>query len=170
MYWNNELTITMNTNTAATAAMMTAKEILANTSIEEYCKGEFAKFANDLVVTENEVSCTDGAAVHCESYALVLPEILKAIATQGNEFYGCSYWNSTYDMARWEFSFDGKELSITFTFHAVDDEPMCQECDEDAYYYDEETDCYVCPECGHSISSEEYKATCETITIQKFNI
>ena len=169
MYWNNELTITMNTNTAATAAMMTAKEILANTSIEEYYKGEFAQFADCLVVTENEVSCTDKAAVRWESYELVLPEILKAIAAQGNAFYGSSCWDSTYDYARWEFSFDGKELSIAYTFHAVDDEPMCQECEEDAYYYDEETNCFVCPDCGHSISEEEYKAVCETTTIQKFN-
>ena len=38
-----------------------------------------------------------------------------------------------------------------------------------AYYYDEETDCYVCPDCGYSISVEEYRAVCETITVQKFN-
>ena len=97
MYWNNELTITMNTNTAATAAMMTAKEILANTSIEEYCEGEFAQFANCLMVTDNEVCCTDEASVRCETYELVLPEILKAIADQGYEFHGNSYWDSTYD-------------------------------------------------------------------------
>ena len=169
MYWNNELTITMNTNTAATAAMMTAKEILANAAIEEYYKGEFAEFANCLMVAENKVRCTDKAAVRWESYELVLPEILKAIATQGSAFYGSSYWDSTYDYAWWEFSFDGKELSIASTFHAVDDEPMCQECEEDGYYYDEETNCFVCPECGHSISKEEYKAACEIITIQKFN-
>ena len=168
MYWNNELTITMNTNTAATAAMMTAKEILANTSIEEYCEGEFAQFANCLMVTDNEVCCTDEASVRCETYELVLPEILKAIADQGYEFHGNSYWDSTYDTAWWEFSFDGKELSITFTYHAVDDEPMCQECEEDIYYYDEEKDCYVCPECGHSISAEAYKAACELTTVQKF--
>ena len=168
MHYHNELTITMNTNVAATTAMMTAKEILANTSIEEYYKGEFAKFANCLVITENEVCCTDEAAVHCESYELVLVEILKAIAIQGNEFCGSSRWDSSYDLARWNFSFDGKELSITYTFHSVDDEPMCQECEENTYFYDEETDCFVCPECGHSISKEEYIAACETTTIQKF--
>ncbi len=168
MRWNNELTITMNTNTAATAAMMTAKEILTNTSIEEYYTGEFARFANCLVSTENKVSCTDEAAVHCESYELVLVEILKAIASQGNEFYGISHWNSCYDYAWWEFSFDGKELNIAFTFHSVDDEPICQECEEEVYLYDVETDCFVCPECGHSISKEEYIAACETTTIQKF--
>ena len=137
MYWNNELTITMNTNTAATAAMMAAKEILANTAIEEYYKGEFAEFANCLMVAENKVSCTDKAAVRWESYELVLPEILKAIAAQGNEFCGRSFWDSTYDYARWEFSFDGKELSITSTYHSVEDEPMCQKCEEDLYYYNE---------------------------------
>ena len=168
MYWNNELTITMNTNTAATIAMMTAKEILANTSIEEYCEGEFAQFANCLMVTDNEVCCTDEASVRCETYELVLPEILKAIADQGYEFHGNSYWDSTYDTAWWEFSFDGKELSITFTYHAVDDEPICQECEEDIYYYDEEKDCYVCPECGHSISNKAYRAACEPTTVQKF--
>ena len=168
MNYNNELTITMNTNRTATAAMMTAKEILANTSIEEYYKGEFAKLANCLVVTENEVNYSDEAAVYCESYELVLPEILKAIAAQGNKFCGSSRWDSTYDFARWNFSFDGKELSITYTFHSVDDEPMCQECEDDVYSYDEETDCFVCPECGHSISKEEYIAACETTTIQKF--
>ncbi len=169
MRWNNELTITMNTNTAATSAMMTVKEVLANTSIDEYYKGEFANFANCLVVTENEVSCTDGAAVHWESYELVLTEILKAIATQGNEFYGSSHWNSIYDFAWWAFSFDGKELIIAFTFHSVDDEPMCQECEENGYFYDEENDCFICPECGHSISKEKYIAACETTTVQKFN-
>ena len=95
MYWNNELTITMNTNTDATIAMMTAKEILANTSIEEYCEGEFAQFANCLMVTDNEVCCTDEASVRCETYELVLPEILKAIADQGYEFHGNSYWDSS---------------------------------------------------------------------------
>lgn len=169
MYWNNELTITMNTNTAATVAMMTAKEILANTSIEEYNKGEFIKFADALRVKKNEVCIVGEANVWYESYELVLTEILKTIAVKGNEFYGSSWWDSTYDYARWEFSFDGKELSITSTFHAVDDEPMCQECEEDSYYYDEETNCFVCPDCGHSISEVEYKAACETITIQKFN-
>ena len=168
MQYNNELTITMNTNTAATAAMMTAKEVLANTTIKEYNKGEFAKFASCLMVAESKVNCADRAAVYCESYELVLVEILKALATQGNEFCGSSRWDSTYDFARWNFSFDGKELSITYTFHSVDDEPMCQECEDDAYSYDEETDCFVCPECGHSISKEEYIATCETTTIQKF--
>ena len=151
MYWNNELTITMSTNTAATAAMMAAKEILANTAIEEYYKGEFAEFANCLMVAENKVSCTDKAAVRWESYELVLPEILKAIAAQGNEFCGRSFWDSTYDYARWEFSFDGKELSITSTYHSVEDEPMCQKCEEDLYYYNEEANCYVCPECGHIV-------------------
>jgi len=168
MHWNNELTITMNTNTAATAAMMTAKEILANISIEEYYKGEFAEFANCLMVAENEVSCTDEAAVSWESYELVLPEILKAIAAQGNVFYGSSYWNSAYDTAWWEFSFDGKELVVTSTFHCVDDEPMCQECEENSYFYDEENDYFACPECGHIISKEEYIAAYETTSIQKF--
>jgi hypothetical protein len=169
MYWNNELTITMNTNTAATAAMTTAKEILANTSIEEYSKGEFKEFADALHVKKNEVYIVGEANVWHESYAPVLTEILKAIAAEGSEFYGNSYWDSTYDYARWEFSFNGKELSIVSTFHAVDEEPMCQECEEDAYYYNEETNCFVCPDCGHSISEEEYRAACETITIQKFN-
>ena len=169
MYWNNKLTITMNTNTAATVAMAAAKNILTTTSIEEYKKGEFASFADCLHVKKNEV-CTIGEAnVWYESYELVLTEILKAIAAEGNEFRGNSYWDSTYDSEYWEFSFDGKELTITSTFHAVDEEPMCQECEEDAYYYDEETDCYVCPDCGHSISVEEYRAVCETITVQKFN-
>lgn len=142
MYWYNELTIAMNNNTAA---MMTAKEILANTSIEEYCKGEFAQFANCLKVTGNEISCTDEASVRCETYELVLPEILKAIADQGYEFHGNSYWDSTYDTAWWEFSFDGKELSITFTFHAVDDEPIPGTGKTSS------TRKYACPCCGLSV-------------------
>ena len=168
MYWYNKLTIAMNNKKAATAAMAAAKTVLTTTSIEEYCEGEFAQFANCLMVTDAEVCCTDEASVRCETYEQVLPEILKAIADQGYEFHGNSYWDSTYDTAWWEFSFDGKELSITFTFHAVDDEPMCQECEEDIYYYDEEKDCYVCLECGHSISAEAYKAACELTTVQKF--
>ena len=169
MHWNNELTITMNNKKAATAAVMAAKEILTNTSIEEYYKGEFTEFANCLMIAENKVRCTDKAAVRWESYELVLPEILKAIATQGNEFNGSSSWNSCYDSECWEFSFDGKELVITSTFHCVDNEPMCQECEENTYFYDEENDCFACPECGHSISKEEYMTACETTTIQKFN-
>jgi hypothetical protein len=169
MNWNNELTITMNTNTAATKALAAAKNVLTTTSIEEYYKGEFAEFANCLIVTENEVNCTEGAAIHWDSYEHGLPEILKAIAAEGNEFYGSSRWDSTYDYAWWEFSFDGKELNVTSTYHSIDEEPKCQECEEDFYYYDEETNCYVCPECGHSISEEEFKAACEFITTQKFN-
>ena len=168
MYWYNKLTIAMNNKKAATAAMAAAKTVLTTTSIEEYCEGEFAQFANCLMVTDAEVCCTDEASVRCETYELVLPEILKAIADQGYEFHGNSYWDSTYDTAWWEFSFDGKELSITFTYHAVDDEPRCQECEEDIYYYDEEKDCYVCPECGHSISNEAYRDACEPTTVQKF--
>ena len=40
------------------------------------------------MVTDNEVCCTDEASVRCETYELVLPEILKAIADQGYEFHG----------------------------------------------------------------------------------
>ena len=169
MYWNNKLIITMNDQKAAMAAKAIAKKVLATSSIEEYRKGEFKEFADALHVRKNVV-CIDGeAGVWHESYAPVLAEILKAIATKGNEFCGSSFWDSTYDYAWWEFSFDGKELIITSTFHAVDEEPMCLKCAEDAYYYDEETNCYVCPECGHSISEEEFKAACEIITIQKFD-
>ena len=90
MYWYNELTIAMNNKKAATAAMAAAKTVLTTTSIEEYCEGEFAQFANCLMVTDNEVCCTDEASVRCETYELVLPEILKAIADQGYEFHGKS--------------------------------------------------------------------------------
>ena len=168
MYWYNELTIAMNNKEAATAAMTTAKNVLTTTSIEEYCKGEFTEFADSLLVKKNEVRSTGLAGVWGDTYELVLPEILKAIAAQGNEFHGKSYWESTYDSEYWDFSFDGKELVITSTFHCVDDEPMCQECEEDSYYYDEDAECYICPECGHEITEEEFFAACETTKVQKF--
>ena len=63
MYWNNELTITMNNKKAATAAMAAAKNVLTTTSIEEDCKGEFAGFADSLLVEKNEVRCADEAAL-----------------------------------------------------------------------------------------------------------
>ena len=169
MYWYNELTIAMNNKKAATAAMAAAKNVLTTTAIEEYCEGEFAEFADSLLVKKNEVRCADEAAIWGDTYELVLPEILKAIAAQGNECCGRSFWDSTYDTEWWKFSFDGKELIINNTFHRIDDEPVCQECDEEAtYWYDEEEDCYVCPECGHTITVEEFEAACETTTVQKF--
>ena len=167
MQYNNELTITMNTNTAATAAMMTAKEVLANTTIKEYNKGEFAKFASCLMVAESKVNCADGAAVHYESYELVLPEILKAIAAQGNEFSGKSFWYSDYDTECWEFSFDGKELMIASTHHNVDDEPECSQCEDSVYFWENENGYHVCPECGHRISHDEYIAACEITKVEK---
>ncbi len=167
MYWYNELTIAMSDKTAATAAKAAAKNVLNTTSIEEYCEGELAKFADSLMVRKNEVRCKRDAAVWGDTYELVLPEILKAIAAQGNEFHGKSYWYSDYDTEWWEFSFDGKELTITATRHNVDDEPMCQDCEE-VYEYDEDAECYVCPECGHEISEEEFFAACETTKVQKF--
>ena len=169
MYWYNELTIAMSDKTAATAAKAAAKNVLNTTSIEEYCEGELAKFADSLMVRKNEVRCKRDAAVWGDTYELVLPEILKAIAAQGNEFCGRSFWDSTYDTEWWKFSFDGKELIINNTFHRIDDEPVCQECDAEATYcYDEEEDCYVCPECGHTITVEEFEAACETTKVQKF--
>ena len=169
MYWDVALTITMNDKKAAMAAKAAAKKVLTTTSIEEYKKGEFVNFADCLHVKKNEVCCVGDGAVWHETYELVLPEILKAIAAQGNEFCGRSFWDSTYDTEWWKFSFDGKELIINNTFHRIDDEPVCQECDEEAtYWYDEVEDCYVCPECGHSISTEAYKAACEPTTVQKF--
>ena len=169
MYWYNELTIAMNNKTAATAAMAAAKNVLTTTSIEEYCEGEITKFADSLLVKKNEVRCADEAAIWGDTYELVLPEILKAIAAQGNEFHGNSYWYSDYDTERWEFSFDGKELTITSTRHNVDDEPVCQECEEEAtYYWAADGDYYVCPECGHRITVEEFEAACETTKVQKF--
>lgn len=167
MYWYNELTITMNNKTAATAAMAAAKNVLTTTSIEEYCEGEFAEFADSLLVKKNEVCCADEAAIWGDTYELVLPEILKAIAAQGNEFHGSSYWYSDYDTEWWEFSFDGKELTITSTFHCLDDE-ACLNCEEGSYAWEEENDCYVCIDCGHRITEEEFFATCETTKIQKF--
>ena len=167
MYWYNELTISMNNKKAATAAMAVAKNVLTTTSIEEYCEGEFAGFADSLLVKKNEVLC-DGA-VWYEAYELILPEILKAIAAQGNKFSGDNHWSSDYDSEYWQFNFDGKELVITSNFHCGDDEPVCQECDEEVpYEYDEDNECYVCPECGHEMSAEEYEARCETFKIQKF--
>ena len=56
MYWNNELTITMNNKKAATTALAVAKNVLTTTSIEEYKMGEFANFADTLHVKKNEVS------------------------------------------------------------------------------------------------------------------
>ena len=64
MYWYNELTIAMNNKTAATAAMAVAKNVLTTTSIEEYCEGEFAGFADSLLVKKNEVLCDGDGAVH----------------------------------------------------------------------------------------------------------
>ena len=168
MYWYNELTISMNNKKAATAAMAAAKNVLTTTSIEEYCEGEFAEFADSLLVKKNEVRCADEAAIWGDTYELVLPEILKAIAAQGNEFHGNSYWYSDYDTENWEFSFDGKELTITSTRHNVDDEPMCQECEEGSYAWEKEGDCYVCIDCGHTITVEEFEAACETTRVQKF--
>ena len=55
MYWYNELTIAMNNKKAATAAMAAAKNVLTTTAIEEYCEGEFAEFADSLLVKKNEV-------------------------------------------------------------------------------------------------------------------
>ena len=78
MYWYNELTIAMNNKTAATAAMAAAKNVLTTTSIEEYCEGEFAEFADSLLVKKNEVRCADEAAIWGDTYELVLPEIYKA--------------------------------------------------------------------------------------------
>ena len=168
MYWDVALTITMNDKKAAMAAKAAAKKVLTTTSIEEYKKGEFVNFADCLHVKKNEVCCVGDGAVWHETYELVLPEILTAIAAQGNEFHGNSYWYSDYDTERWEFSFDGKELTITSTRHNVDDEPVCQECEEATYYWAADGDYYVCPECGHRITVEEFEAACETTKVQKF--
>ena len=167
MYWNNELTITMNNKKAATAAMAVAKNVLTTTSIEEYCEGEFAGFADSLLVKKNEVRCADEAAIWGDTYEQVLPEILKAIAAQGNEFHGDSYWYSDYDTEWWEFSFDGKELTITSTFHCRDDE-ACVNCEDGNYVWDKENDCHYCSDCGHRITNEEFFAICETTKVQKF--
>jgi hypothetical protein len=163
----NNLTIKMNNKAAATAAVAAAKNVLATTSIKEPHKGEFAKLSDCLMVKKNTISGLAGIWVDtCE---LILPEILKAIAAQGNKFSGNNYWESDYDTEYWEFSFDGKELTMTSNFHCGDEEPVCQECDEEVpYEYDEDNDCYVCPECGHEMSTEEYEAHCETSKIQKF--
>ena len=166
MYYNNELTIAMKNKTIAASALLAAKEILATTAIEEYCKGEFAKFADSLFVKENEISCGDEAAVYGDSYELVFPEILKAIASMGNEFNGKSFWDSDYDTEWWEFSFDGKELMIASTRHYIDDEPECSQC-EDMYNWDNEEGCYVCSECGHRISKEDFNAACEITKVEK---
>lgn len=169
MYCANELVITMNNETAATAAMIAAKNTLTTTSIEEFVKGEFVKFANSLLVEKNEVRCTGDAAIWGDTYELILPEILKAVASLGNEFHGSGEWDSDYDTEDWKFSFDGKELEITSSRHNVDDEPMCVECDAEEYYlYDVDADCYICPECGCSITNEEFDAACNVTTIQKF--
>ena len=94
MYYNNELTITMKNKMTAKSALLAAKETLSTTTIAEYCEGEFAKFADSLFVKENEIHCGDEAAVYGDSYGVVFPEILKAIAIQGIEFSGKSFWYS----------------------------------------------------------------------------
>ena len=167
MYWYNELTISMNHKKAATAAMEAAKNVLNTTSIEEYREGEITEFADSLLVKKNEVRCADEAAIWGDTYELVLPEILKAIAAQGNEFHGNSYWYSDYDTEWWEFSFDSKELTITATRHNVDDE-YCRNCEDGSYTWEKEDDCYVCIDCGHRITVEEFERFCETTKVQKF--
>jgi len=167
MYFYNELTITMKNKMTAETAIHAAKEALITTSIKEYCNGEFAKFADSLFVKENAIYCGDEAAVYDDSYELVLPEILKAIAAQGNEFSGKSYWYSDYDTEWWEFSFDGKELMITSTRHNVDDEPECSHCEDSVYFWENEEGYHVYPECGHRISHDEYIAACEITKIEK---
>ena len=166
MYYNNELTITMKNKMTAKSALLAAKETLSTTTIAEYCEGEFAKFADSLFVKENEIHCGDEAAVYGDSYGVVFPEILKAIAIQGIEFSGKSFWYSDYDTERWEFTFNGEELVITSVRHFVDEEPECSQC-EDVYNWDSEEGCYVCSECGHRMSKEDFDAACEVTKVEK---
>ena len=167
MYYYNELTITMKNKMTAETAIHAAKEALITTAIKEYCNGEFAKFADSLFVKKNAIHCGDEAAIYGDSYEQVLPEILKALAAQGNEFSGNSYWYSDYDTEWWEFSFDGKELMITSTRHNVDDEPACSQCEDSGYFGEDEEGYLVCTECGHRISKEDFFAACEVIKVEK---
>ena len=163
----NNLTIKMNNKAAATAAMATVKNVLATTSIKEPREGKFDEIADCLKIKKNTISAFTGMWV--DTWELLIPEILKELAAQGNKFSGDNHWYSDHDSEYWQFTFDGKELVITSNFHCGDDEPVCQECDEEVTYeYDEDNDCYVCPECGHEMSTEEYEARCETFKIQKF--
>ena len=163
----NNLTIKMNNKAAATAAMATIKNVLATTSIKEPREGNFAEIADWLMVKKNTISGLAGMWV--DTWELLIPEILKALAAQGNKFSGDNHWYSDHDSEYWQFTFDGKELVITSNFHCGDDEPVCQECEEEAtYYWAADGDYYVCPECGHRITVEEFEAACETTKVQKF--
>ena len=91
----NNLTIKMNNKAAATAAMATIKNVLATTSIKEPREGNFAEIADWLMVKKNTISGLAGMWV--DTWELLIPEILKALAAQGNKFSGDNHWSSDYD-------------------------------------------------------------------------
>lgn len=168
MYYSINAAIKMNKSQVAKAYEI-AKNAIAATTIPEDYKGLFAEMGNALCVSDDEIKIVEVSGISCDTCEKILPEILCAIASNGIIFTGSADWYSDYDTEYFDYSFDGHNLTLTATYHCIDDEPHGDDEDESPFYYDDELGCYVCDESEETMSEEEYLAACETVTTTVFN-
>lgn len=168
MYYYFESTIKMD-KAQAMKSRKTVKNAIATTSISEDFEGVFDEMQNAVRVSKGVLMIDTVERINYDTCEKILPEILCAIANNGTPFNGTAYWYSDYDTEYFEFNFDGEKLTLTATYHSIDDEPQCDCEDEGTFIYDEELNCYICCECGEQMSEEEYFTACETTTTTVFN-
>lgn len=175
----------MESKETATKALEIMKSVLAQTDVDgfEYDSREtFDRFADNLVVKGSEIIDTQsydfandlmvkGSAViapgNCglmpDANHIAIPEMFKAVARCFcfDKFTTKVFFDSDYEWESFDIIYEDGELIINSLYHDHDAEPYCEDCD-DYYRIIEEDGTEICRcECGHTISVEEYKASCE---------
>lgn len=157
----------MESKEMATKALEIMKSVLAQTDVDgfEYDSREtFDRFADNLVVKGSEIIDTQSYGLMPETYHIVLPEMFKAVARCFcfDKFSAKIYYDSTYVWENYDINYEEGELVINSLYHDNCEEPFCEECDDCYDYFEEDGVAgYRCCDCGHTITVEEFKATCE---------
>ena len=165
MFYANTFTLKMQNKKMATKALEIMKSVLAQTEAFEHAtREELDSFATTLSVKGSEIISSGLYNLKLDANRIVFPEMFKAVARCFcfDKFTAKVFSSSSYVWEAFEISYEDGELVINSLYHDNCEEPSCDECD-DCYDYFEENGVagYRCCDCGHTITVEEFKASCE---------
>ena len=167
MFYANTFTLKMENKKMAAKALEVMREALAQIDADGFkydSRKTVDDFANDLMVKGSAVIAPGNCGLMPDANHIAIPEMFKAVARCFcfDKFTAKVFSTSSYVWEAFEISYEDGELVINSLYHDNCEEPFCEECDDCYDYFEEDGVAgYRCCDCGHTITVEEFKATCE---------
>lgn len=165
------LTIEMENEEAAANAILLAADVISKRSSKEKNNEGFSELADLFYTNGKQVLVNGQSPLYRFEYDDLLTRVLKKIAKKGYLFKGVSHWGTEFDSINQDFSICKDKIVVNYIYHLLEDEPMCEDCDE--YYERVESNgtiVYRCPECGTEMSEDEFLEFCEYRCTEKYKI